>query len=174
MHHLGNGVTLVLGGACSGKSKFAEQLVLESGLEPVYVATAQIWDEEMRDRIDEHVKRRGNKWHLVEATHDLEAALQQADDASRGIIVDCLTLWLTNLLLAEADIHARFASLLEQLKSMQAPVVLVSSEVGMGIVPENKMARVFRDHAGRLHQDLAEMATEVFLVAAGLPIKIKG
>lgn len=174
MQHLGEGVTLVLGGARSGKSKFAEQLVLRSDLKPVYIATAQIWDDEMRARVDAHVARRGDKWRFIEATDDLETALQEADREANAILVDCLTLWLTNLMMAEANIEARCARLLDQLKSMQAPVVLVSSEVGMGIVPENKLARAFRDHAGVLHQDLADIANEVYLVAAGLPLQMKG
>lgn len=174
LNNLGIGTTLVLGGARSGKSAFAEKLVLESGLKPIYIATSQIWDEEMRARIDAHVARRGDDWVCVEAPLELEDALREADQPGNAILVDCLTLWVTNLMMAEADIADRFSSLIEQIQHSKAPLVLVTNEVGLGIVPENKMAREFRDHAGRLHQDIARTATEVFFIAAGLPLQMKG
>lgn len=171
---LGAGTTLVLGGARSGKSAFAEKMVLESGLKPVYIATSQIWDDEMRSRVDAHIARREDVWTCVEEPLELEAALLGADQPGNAILVDCLTLWLTNLMMAEADIPARFLSLIEQIGAAKAPIVLVTNEVGLGIVPENKMARAFRDYAGRLHQDIAAISNEVYFVAAGLPLQMKG
>lgn len=167
-------VTLVLGGARSGKSTFAENLVLKSGLSPHYIATAQIWDDEMRARIDMHKERRTTGWTNIEAPDDLEAALLEADGENHIILVDCLTLWVTNLMMGQADIAARSQTLCAVLSDMKAPVVLVSNEVGLGIVPENDMARAFRDHAGRIHQEIAAMADEVYFIAAGLPLKMKG
>ena len=167
-------ITLVLGGARSGKSSFAEKLVLQSGLMPFYVATGQVWDEEMRDRVDAHVARRGPEWTTVEAPDALDDALAQADAPGRAILVDCLTLWVTNLMMAEAEMDARFAALCDQLAAMDVPVVLVSNEVGLGIVPDNAMARAFRDYAGRLHQMMAQQAHKVYFVAAGLPLTMKG
>ena len=171
---LGAGTTLVLGGARSGKSAFAEKLVLESGLRPIYLATSQIWDDEMRDRVDAHIARRGDDWKCVEAPLDLESALCDSDQLGNAILVDCLTLWVTNLMMAEADISSQFSCLLIQLEKLKAPVVLVSNEVGLGIVPDNKMAREFRDHAGKLHQDIAAIADEVYFIAAGLSLQMKG
>lgn len=171
---LGDGTTLVLGGARSGKSAFAERLVAGSGRTPVYVATAQIFDDEMRARIADHRARRGADWLLVEEHDDLEGALAREAADGRAILVDCLTLWVTNLMLAEADLHARSYALLDVLGATTCPVVLVSNEVGLGIVPDNKMARDFRDHAGRLNQEIAAHAGAVFFMAAGLPLKLKG
>lgn len=171
LHH---GTTLVLGGARSGKSAFAEQLILASDFNPIYIATSQIWDDEMRLRVDVHIERRGDDWICLEAPDDLEGALLEADSEGNAILVDCLTLWLTNLMMADADIDARIASLLAVEQALDCPVVFVSNEVGLGIVPDNKMARAFRDYAGRLHQNLAASASQVFFIAAGLPLKMKG
>jgi adenosylcobinamide kinase/adenosylcobinamide-phosphate guanylyltransferase len=168
------GVTLVLGGARSGKSVFGETLVLGSGLEPVYVATAQAWDDEMRQRIGTHKARRGAEWVSVEEADDLDSVLKREARPGRAVLVDCLTVWITNLMMAEADVAARSRRLCDTLAGIESPVVLVSNEVGLGIVPENAMARAFRDHAGRLHQDIAALAATVYFVAAGLPLKMKG
>lgn len=174
LNSLGAGTTLVLGGARSGKSAFAEKLVLDSGLKPIYIATSQVWDEEMRARVDAHIERRGDDWVCVEAPIELENALRDADQSGNAILVDCLTLWVTNLMMAEANIGDRFSTLIEQIQHTKAPLVLVTNEVGLGIVPENKMAREFRDHAGKLHQDIASIANKVFFIAAGLPLQMKG
>lgn len=171
---LGAGATLVLGGARSGKSVFGETLVLGSGLEPVYVATAQAWDDEMRQRIGTHKARRGVEWVSVEEPDDLDSVLKREARPGRAVLVDCLTVWITNLMMAEADVAARGRHLCDTLAGIESPVVLVSNEVGLGIVPENRMAREFRDHAGRLHQDIAALAATVYFVAAGLPLKMKG
>ena len=169
-------VTLVLGGARSGKSAFAENLVAESGLEKLYLATGRAFDGEMEERIARHRADRDEGWRTIEAPLDLVGALRREVSPNRMILVDCLTLWVTNLMLEERDIAAEAAALASCLgqEGLPGPVVLVSNEVGLGIVPDNAMARAFRDHAGRLHQEIAALAGAVFFVAAGLPMKLKG
>lgn len=170
-----NRVTLVLGGARSGKSRFAESEALATGLRPIYVATAEIHDDEMRDRVSKHQKlREGQGWTTMEEPFDLAGLIEREAHQDRILLVDCLTLWLSNLMGAERSVDAEMATLLSVLVTVSGPVFLVSNEVGMGIVPENKLAREFRDHAGRLHQQIAAAASEVYLVAAGLPLKLKG
>ena len=165
-------LTLVLGGARSGKSAYAESLVAGPGA--VYVATAEAIDDEMEERIARHRARRGAGWTTVEAPLDLAAALRaHAPGASGGVLVDCLTVWLGNLMHAGRDIDREAGSLLESLAAPPAPVVLVANEVGLGVVPDNPMARAFRDHAGRLNQALAARADRVVLVTAGIPVVLK-
>ena len=166
-------LTLVLGGARSGKSAFAEALVLRSGLRPLYLATAQALDEEMRRRVEHHRRGRGDAWTLVEEPLELADALRAESRPDRAILVDCLTLWLTNLLLAERDPDLEADRLLAALTALPGPIVLVSNEVGQGIVPANALARRFVDEAGRLHQRLAAAARSVVLVTAGLPQHLK-
>lgn len=166
-------LTLVLGGARSGKSVFAEQRLACHDGEKIYVATAQAWDDEMRERIDVHKARRGSDWTTVDAPLELFEALSTHARASAIVLVDCLTLWLNNLLMAERDIGAECDALARGLKQLDGPVVLVSNEVGSGIVPENALARRFRDAQGRLNQQIAAVADDVFLVAAGLPLTLK-
>ena len=165
-------VTLVLGGARSGKSMLAEGLLTASPAPWVYVATATIYDgdDEMRARIETHRARRGDGWRTLEAGVDLAAALQQAGDAP--VLVDCLTLWLTTLMLGEHDVAHQTARLLDAL-ARPAATVLVSSEVGLGIVPDNALARRFRDAAGTLQRRIATVADRVIFVAAGLPLTLK-
>ncbi len=165
--------TLVLGGARSGKSGHAERLAGESGLAPVYVATAQALDDEMARRIAAHRARRGPDWRTVEEPLDLVATLRHECAPERIVLVDCLTLWLTNLMVAGRMVEAECAGLLDALPSLTGPVVLVSNEVGQGITPDNAMARRFIDHAGRLHQGIAEQADAVVLMTAGLPHRLK-
>jgi adenosylcobinamide kinase/adenosylcobinamide-phosphate guanylyltransferase len=166
--------TLILGGARSGKSRFAEQLVIDSGLERHYIATGRAWDEEMRARIDQHKADRGDLWTTHEEPLDLVGQLAAIDGEGRAVLVDCLTLWVTNLMMDERDMAAEFAALAAYLPKAKARLVIVSNEVGLGIVPENRMAREFRDHAGRLHQMIAAIAADVYFIAAGLPLKMKG
>ncbi|WP_332685439.1 bifunctional adenosylcobinamide kinase/adenosylcobinamide-phosphate guanylyltransferase [Bosea sp. (in: a-proteobacteria)] len=165
-------LTLVLGGARSGKSRHAEALV--EALPPpwAYIATAQAYDDEMRARIAEHRARRSPDWRTVDAPMALPEALR-AVPAGRPILVDCLTLWLTNLILAERDIAIATGELIAACREASGPVVLVSNEVGLGIVPENALARRFRDEAGRLHQRLARQADRVVFMVAGLPMQVK-
>ncbi len=161
-------LTLVLGGARSGKSRHAEGLVSAGPGPWTYVATAQAWDDEMRARIAVHRGRRGAGWVTVEAPIDVAGALGEGP-----VLVDCLTLWLTNVMLADMDVEAAGARLAEAVTGREAPTVLVSSEVGLGIVPENALARRFRDAAGVLHQRLAAQADAVVLMVAGIPVKVK-
>lgn len=165
--------TLVVGGARSGKSAFAERLVTATGRPRRYIATAEAWDDEMRTRIARHRDDRGPAWTTVEAPLDLAAALAGAD-AAEALLVDCATLWLTNHLLADHDLAAEAETLVQALTRCRAPVVMVSNETGWGIVPENALARRFRDEQGRLNQRLAAMADLVVTVIAGLPLVLKG
>ena len=166
-------VTLVLGGARSGKSRHAEALIEAAGGRRVYLATATAGDGEMADRIAAHRARRGDTWETVEAPIDLAGALQQATAADAAVLVDCLTLWLSNLMMAERDVGDETARLIAALPALSGPVVFVSNEVGLGIVPDNALARRFRDEAGRLHQAVAEIADRVVFMVAGLPISVK-
>ncbi|WP_136656449.1 bifunctional adenosylcobinamide kinase/adenosylcobinamide-phosphate guanylyltransferase [Nitratireductor sp. XY-223] len=168
------GRVLVLGGARSGKSAFAEDYVERSGLEPVYVATGRSFDQEMDERIRHHKARRGEGWRTVEEPLALVGALDEYCREGRAVLVDCLTLWVTNLMMADRDVEREGSALAVCLGRCQGAVVLVSNEVGLGIVPENAMARAFRDHAGRLHQQIAAQCDEVYFLAAGLPLKMKG
>jgi adenosylcobinamide kinase/adenosylcobinamide-phosphate guanylyltransferase len=166
-------VTLLLGGARSGKSARAEALVLSSGLAPVYVATAQPLDQEMDERIRRHRERRGAGWLTLEEPLALPALLRAEARPGRAVLVDCLTLWLTNLMVAGRDVAEESEELVRTLRAARGPVVLVSNEVGLGIVPLDAMSRAFVDHAGRLHQEIAAVADWVQFMAAGLPLDLK-
>ncbi len=168
------GAVLVLGGARSGKSAFAERLVVETGLSRHYIATGRAWDDEMRARIARHREDRGTGWETHEEPLALAERIADVAREDRAVLIDCLTLWLTNLMLEERDIPQEFASLLLAVKDAPGRLVFVSNEVGLGIVPENRMAREFRDHAGRLHQQVAALVPNVYFIAAGLPLKMKG
>ncbi|KPF81911.1 adenosylcobinamide kinase [alpha proteobacterium AAP38] len=167
------GITLILGGARSGKSRMAEQLVTALPGPWVYIATAQAFDAEMQDRIRQHQGGRAEGWVTVEEPLDLVAALTRANATARPVLVDCLTLWLTNVMLAGREVEAEAARLIDLLPGLTVPVVLVGNEVGLGIVPDNRLSRLFRDHAGRLHQDIARIADKVLFLAAGLPMQLK-
>ena len=166
--------TFILGGARSGKSRFAENLITDTSLERHYVATGRAWDDEMRARIDQHRADRGPSWQTHEEPLQLAERLAAIDGEGRAILVDCLTLWVTNLMMGERDVAAESAALAAWLPKAKARLVVVSNEVGLGIVPESRMARDFRDHAGRLHQMIAASAADVYFIAAGLPLKMKG
>jgi adenosylcobinamide kinase/adenosylcobinamide-phosphate guanylyltransferase len=165
--------TLVLGGARSGKSAFAEALVRSDGRHKVYVATATAGDDEMRARIDEHRRRRGADWRTIEAPVCLAEVVAREARRESVVLVDCLTLWLSNLILGGCDIEAETGALIAALASPAVPVVLVSNEVGLGLVPETPLGRRFRDAQGRLNQAVARVATRVVFVAAGLPLELK-
>jgi len=166
-------LTLVLGGARSGKSRHAEALLAAHAPPRIYIATAQAFDDEMRERIATHrAAREGAGWRTVEEPIAVAAALTEAGEAP--VLVDCLTLWLTNLLLGEHDVMAASDALDAALDTRAAPTVLVANEVGLGIVPDNALARRFRDEAGRLHQRLAARTdASVTLMVAGIPVRIK-
>jgi adenosylcobinamide kinase/adenosylcobinamide-phosphate guanylyltransferase len=165
---------LVLGGARSGKSRHAESICLGTGQEPIYLATSQVLDAEMAARVARHRTDRDPSWRTVEEPLALSASLRAHAAPDRVVLVECLTLWLTNLMMAERDVALESAELVETLVQLPGPVVLVSNEVGQGVVPANAMARAFVDHAGRLHQRIAQVATTVTLVVAGLPWELKG
>ncbi|PUB18565.1 bifunctional adenosylcobinamide kinase/adenosylcobinamide-phosphate guanylyltransferase [Yoonia sediminilitoris] len=166
-------LTLVLGGAASGKSAFAENLVLESNLAPLYVATAQISDDEMAEKKLRHQERRGTEWTTVEEPVAVADILAEADH-SQVILIDCATLWLTNIILGDYDLAVESAHLVAALCMCRAEVVVVSNEVGQGIVPDNKLSRTFRDAQGTLNQSIATEADLVVAVMAGLPLALKG
>lgn len=167
-------LSMVIGGARSGKSALAERLVLASGRTPVYLATAEAHDDEMAARIAAHqAARAGTGWRTVEAPRDLAPALADAT-VGEAVLLDCATLWLTNAILAGADLATEQAALLAALAGCKAPVVVVTNEVGLSIVPENALARAFRDAQGRLNQRLAAEAGLVVAVWAGLPLVLKG
>jgi len=165
-------LTLVLGGARSGKSRYAEGLITALPAPWAFVATAEPGDEEMRARIAAHRARRVPSWRTVEAPHELAEAVVMAQPMP--VLVDCLTLWLSNLIMADADIDMEVARLERALDAAAAPVVLVSNEVGSGIVPEHALGRKFRDAQGALNQHMAARADRVMLMVAGLPLAVKG
>ena len=166
-------MTFVLGGARSGKSRLAENLLTGEPGPWAYIATAQAHDDEMRERIRQHQARRQTGWTTIEAPIALPDALTVAA-AHAPALVDCLTLWLTNLMLGGHDVASASDRLIEALAARTAPCILVSNEVGLGIVPDNALARAFRDEAGRLNQRVAAEADSVLFVAAGLPMTLKG
>jgi adenosylcobinamide kinase / adenosylcobinamide-phosphate guanylyltransferase len=164
-------LSLIVGGARSGKSRLAEKMCYISGLPRSYIATAEAWDNEMRARIAQHITDRGADWTTIETPRDLVGALARAKGV---VLIDCATLWLTNVMLAEDDIDTETTRLIAALQAYPGPVIIVSNEVGWGIVPDNRLARDFRDAQGRLNQRLAEIADTVVGVMAGLPLVLKG
>ena len=166
-------LTLVLGGARSGKSRHAETLVEGFGGTPLYVATAEPRDDEMRRRIAQHRARRGSRWTTIEEPLALAPTLLECVRGGQPVLVDCLTLWLANVLEAGRAAAAESDALVASLARLPGPVVLVANEVGLGIVPGNALARQFRDDAGRLNRDIAALADRVVFIAAGLPLILK-
>ena len=162
---------LVLGGARSGKSRHAQLWTEGTPGRLAYIATAQAFDAEMTDRIARHREDRGERWHTVEAPFDLSGAIEQAAVHHDAILVDCLTLWLSNWILAEK--HPPVSELVEAVIVCPRPIALVANEVGLGIVPDNALARRFRDKAGRLNQAVAAAVEQVVLMVAGLPLEVK-
>jgi adenosylcobinamide kinase/adenosylcobinamide-phosphate guanylyltransferase len=168
----GANVTLVIGGARSGKSRYAEKLIEQEPAPWIYLATAEAHDKEMAARIAEHRARRDRSWQTIEAPHDLAGALGALPPRS-AVLVDCLTLWLSNRLLADADIDREIVDLERALASHDGAVVAVSNDVGSGIVPDNALGRRFRDVQGVLNQRIAACASRVVLMVAGLPLAVK-
>lgn len=163
----------VLGGARSGKSRYAQARAEAWGTQLVYIATAQAFDDEMAERIAQHRADRGPQWSTLEAPLDLPAALDACSGAGQVVLVDCLTLWVSNLILADQSVEQACTDLLAALTKTSAQVILVSNEVGLGIVPDNALARRFRDEAGRVNQRVAAQAREVQFLAAGLNLALK-
>lgn len=167
------GLTLVVGGARSGKSRFAEGLVTARPAPWLYIATAEALDAEMAARIAAHRSGRAPGWRTLERPLDLAAALEAAPEGA-PLLVDCLTLWLSNVLLSGRDVEAECGRLAAALARPRGPWVVVANEVGLGVVPDNTLARRFRDAAGRLNQQVAALADRVVLTVAGLPVAVKG
>lgn len=167
---------LILGGARSGKSAIAERLAADSGSEVLYIATATSGDGEMAERIAKHRERRPDHWLLAEEPLRLAATLKQQAREGRCILVDCLTLWLTNIMFMDEGEHFpnEMAALLETLPQLPGEIIMVSNEVGMGIVPMGEMTRQFQDESGLLHQNVAAICDRVVLTVAGLPHTLKG
>lgn len=171
----------ITGGARSGKSRYAEQVTLGFGGKPGYLATAQALDQEIGERITKHRQRRGDVWQTIEEPLNLSQALAGSDGVFTAILVDCLTLWLTNLLFLHEDlgdetedrIMEEVQRLAMTLRGMTTPVIIVTNEVGMGIVPEHRLGRLFRDIAGQANQILAAAADEAWLVTSGIPLRLK-
>jgi adenosylcobinamide kinase/adenosylcobinamide-phosphate guanylyltransferase len=166
-------LTLVLGGARSGKSRHAERLVEAAAASGAYCATAEAGDAEMASRIAAHRARRSLFWHTIEEPLRIAAAIAAEARCDRPLLIDCLTLWLSNVMLAGRAVDEEVDALCAALRLADGPVVLVANEVGMGLVPETPLGREFRDAAGRLNQDVAALADRVVFVAAGLPLVLK-
>lgn len=166
-------LTLVLGGARSGKSSHAEGLVTATAPPWIYVATAQAFDDEMTARIAQHRSRRADGWSTIEAPFDLTEIIAANSYSGRTMLIDCLTLWLSNVMLDGRNVEAGCDTLIGALAAAPGPIVVVSNEVGLGIVPDNALARRFRDAQGRLNQMIAARADRVVLMAAGLPLTLK-
>ncbi|KRW93931.1 bifunctional adenosylcobinamide kinase/adenosylcobinamide-phosphate guanylyltransferase [Paracoccus sp. MKU1] len=165
-------ITMVTGGARSGKSALAESLAARHQGARIYIATAEAWDDEMTQRIGLHRTRRGGDWQTVEESRDLAGALARTD--GQGVrLVDCLTLWLSNLMADEDEPGPQVAALCRVLGAQQSPVVLVTNELGLGIVPENALARRFRDEHGWMNQAVAGVADEVWMAVSGMPLRLK-
>lgn len=163
----------VLGGARSGKSRYAQARAEAAGGNPVFVATAEAFDDEMRERIARHQADRDARWTTVEAPRALPAAIDTLSAKDAVVLVDCLTLWVSNLLLADADIALAGQQLCDAIARFEGTLILVANEVGLGIVPDNALARAFRDAAGQLNQSVAATVREVVLLTAGLPLTLK-
>lgn len=169
-------IELILGGARSGKSQLAEQRAINSNKELIYIATAQVFDAEMATRVEQHKLRRDDKWLLVEEPLELAAIIAQHDSSNCCILVDCLTLWLSNALHQDDDKiwPLQLQKLLDILPNLSGDLIMVSNEISMGVVPMGKLSRRFVDEAGRLHQALATHCDRVTLTVAGLPMTVKG
>lgn len=167
-------ITLVLGGVRSGKSRFAENLVITSGKNPVYLATAEFVDADLQCRIEEHQKRRDKTWQTVEVPIALSSSLERFNQQQTIALVDCLSVWLTNLMMRGQNINNLTDGLIETLRSLKCDCVLVSSEVGFGILPENRLGREFCDQLGLINQKIAAIADNVYLIVAGVPLTLKG
>jgi adenosylcobinamide kinase/adenosylcobinamide-phosphate guanylyltransferase len=167
-------ITFITGGARSGKSSFALEQASGIAGKKAYIATAEALDEEMRKRIEDHRKQRGKEWDTFEEPLMIAEVIKKIGDRYDTLVLDCLTLWLSNIMHANLSIEAEIERLISSLLSHQTSVFIVSNEVGMGIVPENEMARKFRDMTGMLNQKVAGVADEVYIVIAGIPLRIKG
>ncbi|MBA4503732.1 bifunctional adenosylcobinamide kinase/adenosylcobinamide-phosphate guanylyltransferase [Marinobacterium marinum] len=167
-------IRLILGGARSGKSRLAEQLARATGREVFYIATAQARDSEMRHRIERHRSERPEHWTTIEEPLQLASTILAAQAPNRCLLIDCLTLWVTNQLLESADLQAEREALCMALNNARGDIILVSNETGMGVVPMGELSRRFSDEAGWLNQSVAALADQVVLMVAGIPMRVKG
>lgn len=165
--------TFVLGGARSGKSRHAQQLIEDVPGTLAYIATGEAFDDEMEARIALHREERGPRWTTIEAPLDLAGAIPRAALRADAIMVDCLTLWVSNLMMVDAALEPHFEALCRAIGECPVPLAVVANEVGLGLVPETPLGRAFRDEAGRLNQRVAAVADRVVFIAAGLPLKLK-
>ena len=166
-------ITLIIGGAASGKSVFAENLVMSSGQTRSYIATAQAFDDEMAAKVVKHKSQRGTEWHTYEEPYTPWDVLVKLTPSNIALL-DCATFWLSNIMMGEQDLKVEKAKLFDGIRSCQGSIVIVTNEVGQGVVPDNKLARAFRQQQGELNQELAALSDLVVLVTAGLPLTLKG
>lgn len=171
---MSNNISFILGGVRCGKSAYSEKIAMESDCRKIYVATCEALDGELRERIKTHKARRGDDWQLIEEAINIVDIIKNSANSDAVILVDCLTLWLSNLLHYNFDIEEYIADLCNALREAKAKVILVSNEVGQGITPNNALARKFIDYAGILHQKIAKEADKVVFMIAGIPTIIKG
>lgn len=170
-------IQLILGGARSGKSRLAEGIAQQSNMAVTYIATAQAWDDEMAERITHHQAQRPASWQVIEEPLQLATCLQSLDQAGQVILVDCLTLWMSNLLMQDEQASYQAIEcqkLLDVLPTLQSDIILVSNETGLGVVPMGQISRKFVDETGRLHQQLGQIADKVVFCVAGFPMILKG
>jgi adenosylcobinamide kinase / adenosylcobinamide-phosphate guanylyltransferase len=174
MTEQGGGITFIIGGAKSGKSSFALKKAESLPGRKAYIATAEPFDDEMKERIAKHKTQRGKDWQTFEEPVNMARVFKETGNGFAAVVIDCLTLWLTNILLGTGQPEAEIGSFLSSIKEKNhPPFFVVSNEVGMGIVPDNALSRRFRDLAGHLNQQVAQIADEVYLVTAGIPLRIK-
>ena len=166
-------IIFITGGARSGKSSFAIAEASKAKGKKAYIATAEALDDEMKERIERHRKQRGNEWDTYEEPLEIGEVIKEIEGRFEVVVIDCLTLWLSNLMMTDNDIGKEIEGFVSSLSTIHCSLYIVSNEVGMGIVPENEMARRFRDLAGMLNQRVAEIADEVYMAVAGIPVKIK-
>lgn len=174
--NLTNTTYLILGGARSGKSSYAESIAAESGQDVVYIATANVFDKEMEQRVEQHKNDRPKHWLSIEEPIELSGALRKLSSSNNVVLVDCLTMWVNNLLMTEDEklIDAELKKLFEVINKLSGTVIFVSNEVGMGIVPKGELSRRFVDESGRLHQTLGKTLDNVLLMVAGIAVEVKG
>ncbi len=167
-------ITLITGGARSGKSRFAERLMAARPARHAVVATGTAGDAEMAARIERHKAERDPTWEVIEQTISVRAAMRNAARPDRVVLLDCLTLWISNLMGEKRDVEAEVQGLVGTLQNAAGPVIVITNEVGLGIVPDNALARAYRDHLGRANQSVAAAADCVLLMTAGIPLALKG
>lgn len=166
-------IHFIIGGARSGKSRYAENLARNSGSDVIYIATAQAYDDEMQERIDQHKNQRPSQWDVFEESLEISNVIDNESSSSNCLLIDCLTLWVTNLLCEDKNIADYKQQLIDALSNAKGDVILVSNETGMGVVPMGKLTRRYCDEAGWLHQEVAVLADQVVLMVAGIPVVIK-